>query len=162
MIQTFLLLMRGGMIRTLGRGTLLTWLAAVQLVDAVEPWADSRLAVVDGIAVWLDGGVQAKARAALGEAPIADGGAVEAWHDGSGLRRDVQQPDETLRPTWRIDGEATTVRFGGRGPYLIADELGLSLRDATVFIVAAPFHNEGEFRGLLALHAKEQADYQSG
>ncbi len=149
------------MIRALGGG-LFIWLAAVQLVNAVEPWADSRLAVREGIAVWLDSGVQSKARAALGEEPIADGGAVEAWHDGSGLKRDVKQPDETLRPTWRIDGETTTVRFGGRGPHLFADELELSLPDATVFIVAAPYHNEGDFRGLLALHAKEQADYQSG
>ena len=150
------------MIRTLGLGFLLTWLTAAQLVGAVEPWADPRLEVVDGIAVWLDGGAQAKARAAMSEAPIVDGGAVETWHDGSGRRRDVKQPDEALRPVWRVDGEATTVRFGGRGPYLIAEELGLSLRDATVFIVAAPFHNMGEFRGLLALHATDQADFNSG
>jgi len=150
------------MIRTLGWGLLLASLTAAQLVGAVEPWADPRLEVVDGIAMWLDGGAQAKARAALSKAPIADGGAVEAWHDGSGRRRDVKQPDEALRPVWRVDGEATTVRFGGRGPYLIAEELGLSLHDATVFVVAAPYHNEGDFRGLLALHAAEQADYQTG
>ena len=150
------------MIRTLGWGLLLAWLLAARFVVAAEPWADARLEVVDGIAVWLDGAAQAKARAALGEAAIADGGAVEAWHDGSGKRRDVRQPDEALRPTWRVECEATTVRFGGRGPYLIADDLGLSLRDATVFIVAAPFHNAGEFRGLLALHARDKADYQTG
>ena len=150
------------MIRTLGWGLLLAGLLAARFVVAAEPWADARLEVVDGIAVWLDGAAQAKARAALGEAAITDGGAVEAWHDGSGQRRDVRQPDEALRPTWRVAGEATTVRFGGRGPYLIAYELGLSLRDATVFIVAAPFHNSGEFRGLVALHARDKADYQTG
>jgi putative heme-binding domain-containing protein len=149
------------MIRGLGWSCLL-WLALAQLAAAIEPWADERLAVRDGVAVWLDGAAQGKARTSLGEPALVDEAAVEVWHDASGQRRDAKQADELLRPVWRVTDASTTVRLSGRGPYLTVDNLGLSLQEATVFIVAAPFHNEGEFRGLLSLHGKEKADFVSG
>ena len=106
--------------------------------------------------------MQPAARAEREKPALASGDAVDVWLDGSGHKRDAVQEDETLRPSFRRDDTVASIRFGGRGPYLKVEDLAQSLRDATVFIVAAPFHNEGQFRGLLAMHANGKADYQTG
>ncbi|RIK86038.1 MAG: hypothetical protein DCC67_03275, partial [Planctomycetota bacterium] len=129
---------------------------------AREPWADARLPVEAGLALWLDAGAQTAAREHASAAP-AGAEAVESWRDGSGHGRDLTQPDPQLRPQ-QLSVEGTgLIRFNGRGAHLAsAPGLQLQLRDVTLFIVAAPARNEGWFSGIFSAHAQDQPDFTSG
>jgi putative heme-binding domain-containing protein len=128
----------------------------------VEPWADAKLPVQNGLVAWLDASVQAAAREKLAQPPVADMSPLDKWLDGSGAKHDFAQPDAAMRPRLRLWNKSAFVRFSGRGVTLRAETPGLELHDATVFIVAAPQANEGGFRGLFSAHAKDKNDFTSG
>ena len=146
--------------------TLIGWgvlsAAAAPAGAEVERWADPALPVRDGLVVWLDAAAQPAARLERGEAPLVASQAVDQWLDASGLHRDVKQANAADRPTYRAAGKLGFVQFSGRGPNLVSDAIGLDLRDLTVFIVAAPYHNEGLFRGMVSLHREGAADFVTG
>lgn len=95
------------------------------------------------------------------------GDRIEIWHDRSTRQRHARQPEEQCRPQLvRIDGtsgpSAWVVRFDGENDSLRALGTSLRLADATVFVVAAPHSNPGNFRGFLAANAPGRRDYESG
>src|SRR5213075_993496 len=115
-------------------------LAIFSAIDcrAVEPWADSRLAITNGLQIWLDVSRQNAARGAAGLPPLQSwNDAPDLLLDGSGHRRDVAQPVLAARPRFRQE-------FNG-----------------AILVVAAPRTNGG-YRSLLSSNATGRNDYTSG
>lgn len=160
--------------------TLTRWLLVALLAaafpgasSAAEKWADARLPVAEGLEVWLDATTLPAASGANGVSPPRAGGGVGVWYDGSGKKRDARQDAPGKRPQWRVDlaepqadfGELSRVaviQFDGRDDTLVAEVAGLNLRDFTVFVVGAPFSNQGMFRALLAVNERGKNDYTTG
>lgn len=130
------------------------WLAGARA--DVEPWADARLPVREGLRTWLDAG-----RGPAGEETAA-GSPLGVWRDASGEGRDFEQPEAKARPRRiSVDGRSF-VRFDGADDFLEARGFEASVREATVFVVAAPTTNLGMFRGVLAGASRGENDYTSG
>ena len=68
------------------------WALAVGASQAVEPWADPKLPVKDGLELWLDG------THALGARPLKSREALNEWPDASGRGRNLRQDDKTAQP----------------------------------------------------------------
>jgi putative heme-binding domain-containing protein len=126
-----------------------------------EPWAAPGLPVAEGLELWLDAGRLNAARKSEGIAPLKAGDPVPAWPDASGHRRHVRQEAAAARPRLVRVGDAWVVRFGGAA-YLRHKGLARSAEGLTVFVVAAPHDNPGDFRGLVAANAIGRRDYETG
>ena len=59
-------------------------------------------------------------------------------------------------------GKDAIVRFDGEDDHFRLTQVGKSLEQFTVFLVAAPRRNQGLFRGALASNASGERDYTSG
>jgi putative heme-binding domain-containing protein len=121
---------------------------------AVEPWADPKLPVADGLELWLDA-------ARPGDKPRPPG-PLDAWLDGSGRGRHLRQPEADKRPALVRHGGAQVVRFDGVDDHLRAVEQSGELRGFTAFVVVVPRANPGGFRGFLAFNAPGGRDYETG
>ncbi len=138
-----------------------TWLAPYAFA-APESWADPNLKVTAGLVAWYDACAENAARRAEKQTRLQDGARVDVWHDASGGAHHLVQTSGVAQPRFRVYEEWNFVRFNGESEYLSASDFGLSFGDVTVFIVAAPFSNDGNFRGVLACSAAGVNDYISG
>jgi putative heme-binding domain-containing protein len=130
--------------------------------QGVETWTDPRLPVTNGVVAWYDASRQTAARGARGLAPLRSwADAPEIVFDGSGGGRHVAQSLREARPTFRIDWGTSALAFDGTNDHLVALHPGWTLREASVFVVAAP-QEVGAFRGLLAASAMGRNDYITG
>ena len=123
-----------------------------------ETWAESGLKVTRGLALWLDASRVNAARKAHGLAEAADGTRVETWYDASGHGRHLAQQRVEAQPLF-FDG---ALRFDGETSFLERAGLKATLKDFTVFVVAAPFSNSGGFRAFMAMHQEGRDDFTSG
>ena len=97
----------------------LSFLALTTNAVAVEPWADQKLPVTDGLALWLDASrIDAAAKGAK-EKPPADG-KLAVWLDGSGNKRHVRQSAPAAQPTLVKAGESAIVRFDGGDDHFLS------------------------------------------
>ena len=119
----------------------------------VEPWADPKLPVTEGLELWLDAGRHGAARMALKQAALRSGDPVDVWFDASGRGRHVQQPVKSAQPRLMQVGDGWVMRFDGDDDHLRRTGLNRTLEACTVFVVAAPHDNPGDFRGFLAANA---------
>ena len=138
---------------------LCTVLTAAQ---AAEPWTDPKLPLSEGLQLWLDASRQVSFRQQHGPRWLSEGARVDRWFDGSGQHRDVSQLVKDFTPQFRSGGGVGWVRFDGRDDFLSGSQVPLRLTNATVFIVAAPGSNPGDFRGLLAFSEISHNDYTHG
>jgi putative heme-binding domain-containing protein len=129
---------------------------------AAEDWADPALKVTDGLQAWLDAAPQTAARRALKLPELQSGRAIDTWLDASGKRRDLTQKDAAAQPIFHAADGYTALRFDGERRHLNRTAIDASFRALTVFLVATPFGNAGDFRGLLALNQAGRNDYVSG
>ena len=134
-------------------------LAHAALAD-IEPWAETKLPVRDGLELWLDASRQPAARDAR-KMP-APGGALDVWLDGSGRGRNVVQRVADAQPRWQQTAGGAFVRFDGKDDWLGAANLGAGFEKATVFVVAAPRANPGFFRGFVSFAETSRNDYATG
>ncbi|PYK63568.1 MAG: hypothetical protein DME21_02440 [Verrucomicrobia bacterium] len=140
----------------------LTALAAPPVCHGVEPWADSRLGVTTGLAVWFDVSRQNAARGARELAPLRSwSDAPDYLFDGSGNGRHLRQPLLEARPRFRQEFNGAFLSFDGTNDFLDADGLNTALTNVTVFVVAAP-QQVGGFRALLSFNQAGRNDYTSG
>ncbi len=151
---------------TAGRSRL-AWLGLLllgvsSLSAAPEPWADRRLPVTNGLAVWLDASRQNAARQPRLLPLLLDGGPVDLLFDASGNRIDLVQRLPEARPHFKISSGGAFIRFDGKDDSLAAGNLRVALTNTTLFVVAAPRSNAGFFRALLAVNAAGRNDYTSG
>ncbi|HZY89371.1 MAG TPA: hypothetical protein VFE78_31400, partial [Gemmataceae bacterium] len=129
---------------------------------AAERWAAPDLRVVEGLELWLDAARLNAARLAQGQAALKPGEQVETWFDASGQGRHVAQTAKAARPRLVRVGQDWLVRFDGADDHLRRTGLKRSLDACTVFVVAAPHDNPGDFRGFLAANAAGRRDYETG
>ena len=141
---------------------LLSLAVAVEAHGQVAAWADKELAVHDGLQLWLDASRVNAFRKSMNSPEFVSGDAVTSWSDGSASQRVFDQADEKLRPRLVRVGDAWVMRFDGEDDYFRRTGTGVDLQAATVFIVAAPHANPGDFRGLFATNAPDRRDYESG
>jgi len=127
---------------------------------ALEPWADEKLPVKDGLELWLDA-----SRENIGSAgfrPIPQGGPIDIWHDASGKKRHVRQPVPEFRPHFFGLATWASIRFDGTNDFLSAAGFATELKDATIFIRTAPRTNSGDFPGILSFNKTGGNDYATG
>jgi len=128
----------------------------------VAAWADKDLAVHDGLQLWLDASRVNEFRKSTNSPELVSGDAVTSWSDSTMMHRIVAQADEKLRPRLVRVGDAWLMRFDGEDDHFRLTGTGVDLQDATVFIVAAPHANPGDFKGIFATNAPDRRDYESG
>lgn len=130
----------------------------VPALGEVARWADPRIPLTDGLALWFDATRENEAREAHYMNRLAEGQAMELWHDSSGNSRHLAQWSNAARPRWSGGG----VEFGG-DDYLAALLVpGLESRACTVFVVAAPDGAAGDFPALFSSARREGDDFTSG
>jgi putative heme-binding domain-containing protein len=136
--------------------------AAVRLARHTEAWADSRLAVSRGLLLWLDAGRQGQARQSHGKPVLSSGGLVDVWYDASGNGLHLVQRFGPSMPRFVTAGDLAVVRFDGADDSLGLTGLHRTLDDFTVFLVAAPRSDPGDFRAFLAVNETGKNDYTTG
>ncbi len=131
---------------------------------AAEPWADQRLPESGrkGLVLWLDAAAQNTARKTLGRPVLAANAPVAVWYDSSGRQRHLLQEQNKFRPTFLSLSNAAAVRFDGTDDYLGLTDDRFELRAFTLFMVATPFTNAGDFHALFSGNEPGKNDYTSG
>jgi putative heme-binding domain-containing protein len=124
---------------------------------AAEKWADERLPVATGLEMWFDA-----SRLPNVKPKLEAGTNLDSWPDASGNKRNPTQASAGARPVAIRAGDDWAVRFDGQDDHLRITGLGKSLDAVTVFLVAAPHGNPGNFSGFCAANAKDRRDYESG
>lgn len=119
-------------------------------VSAAEP------PVTAGLKLHLDAG---KTAVADGWKPDA---AVSTWPGGTSNAVTFRAGDQSQRPRAVQAGDGWVLRFDGENDNLRAVGTGLSSSSVTLFLVAAPHANAGDFRGLFAANAADSRDYETG
>jgi len=128
----------GPKLRTL---LLLAWAASGTPLQAVEPWAEPRLPVKEGLTLWLDAGKVKEGRVALGIRGFDQTSRrIDVWPDASGMGHHLRQPKVESRPVLESSPGGSTVRFDGKGAYFSAAWTA-KFDTASVFLVAAPRTN---------------------
>lgn len=125
-------------------------------------WTDARLTARNGLILWLDCAAQQAGRQEVGKSAIRHGDRVELLLDGSGHGRHLVQDQGSSQPTYQITEALHSLRFDGRRTSLTIVQVPAVLKDCTIFVVAAPFSNQGFFRGFLAFNETGKNDYVSG
>ncbi len=136
--------------------------AAGSVAGGAEPWADGRMAVREGLVVWLDATRLPQAWAAHGKPSLGARDKVDVWYDASGNRLHAGQPAAGFQPALRTAGGGAAVRFDGADDFLWLPRVGKDARDVTVFVAALPRSNAGDFRGPFAAAEAGKNDYLTG
>ncbi len=142
----------------------LTAIAIAALISLSCQAADEtvELPVRSGLLLWLDASSLSETTNPGDRGGNHDVQRVPEWRDRSGNHRDLIQPIEAMQPSLHRVGNGWTVRFDGVDEHLRCESVTGSVRSATIFLVAAPHSNPGEFRGLISANAIGQRDYASG
>jgi hypothetical protein len=130
--------------------------------DAAESWADERLTVKDGLALWFDCSRQNAGRSALQLPPLASGNDTDYLMDGSGRGRHLAQPAMEGRPHFHQEFTGAYLSFDGVKQCLYASNLRDQFSNATVFIVAEVRTNKGAYPCFFSMGGAGQNDYRSG
>jgi len=96
------------------------------------------------------------------DAADAGPGAVAVLADRAAADRAFTQGVEDSRPVSIAVGGGRVLRFDGVDDHLRVTGTGMRAEALTLFIVAAPHANPGDFRGLFATNAPGARDYESG
>jgi putative heme-binding domain-containing protein len=128
----------------------------------VEPGSDPRLPIREGLVVWLDASRLEETRESARAGELQNGAPIAVWPDASGHKRDLVQKQAEHRPIYQKTGDFRSVRFNGQGKYLRASGLGQSFRDATVYVVAAPYSCPEYFSAFLSMSASARNDFETG
>lgn len=119
--------------------------------------------VRDGLILWLDAAAQSAVRQSASVPPIGHLQPVDFLLDSSPNSRLAVQPVAERRPILISDGTTAYLKFDGKDDFLLASAPSRQSTEAiTVFVVALPKANEGNFPALLGTAAFGQNDYTSG
>lgn len=87
---------------------------------------------------------------------------IEAWQNLANAQLSAQQAEKSSRPELVFIEDQPVVRFDGEATYLRIESQPTTASQLTLFVVAAPYENPGDFRGIVSTNAIGQRDYQSG
>ena len=90
------------------------------------------------------------------------GDVISRWTDRSGKKRHLIQAQQERQPTLLESGKSKFIRFDGDDDCLRSTGTATSLSSATVFVVAAPHANPGDFCGLISSNQRDRRDYETG
>ena len=135
--------------------SLIAFAAAAFFSFADHSKPDDRLSVRNGLELWLDAAT-ISLPAGKEFTPVGE------WPDLSGHGRDLVQKNLPFQPVRIVRAGGAVVRFDGIDDHLRRTKLGLTVADATVFVVASPRMTAVPFAGVLAFNAPNKRDYQSG
>lgn len=121
-------------------------------------WADPGLPAQEGLELWLDATRENEAREAHYMNRLGNGDRGEVWHDCSGHDRHLEQWTDEARPTW----VAGAFHFDGGDFMASLVTPGVTLKEATVFVVASLPTPGGDFPAFLSLARRDENDYTSG
>ena len=124
----------------------------------IARWADATIPVTGGLELWLDATRENEAREAHYMNRLADGQAMELWHDSSGKSRHLAQWSSNFRPLWK----GGSVEFLGDDYLAALLTPGMQSKECTMFIVAAPDRAGGDFPALFSAARRDEHDYTSG
>lgn len=133
-------------------------LLALAARGEIARWADASIPVTNGLELWLDASRENEAREAHYMNRLADGQAMELWHDSSGKSRHLAQWSHVFRPLWK----GGSVEFLGDDYLAALLTPGLESRECTIFTVAAPDGAGGDFPALFSAAQRDEHDYTSG
>ncbi len=125
-------------------------------VEAVE------LPVRDGLVLWLDATEQPALRSKATMRPLSDRQGADVWLDSSPARQAALQPLAERRPQFYGGSEAAFFRFDGKDDFFTLTGPRKLAPSATVFVLAAPKANPGQFSALFACAEAGKNDYTSG
>lgn len=118
--------------------------------------------ISDGLAVFLDASRQTRVRQAASLPPLKSGAPLDRWLDGRAGAATARQFAPDSRPVFHSGSGEATVRFDGTNDYLsLSRERALS-PELTIFVLAAPADNPGNFSALFATAEAGKNDYTSG
>lgn len=138
------------------KASLLWCVAFASVLHAAEP------PVRDGLVLWLDAAAQGAARQAASLPPIRSQQPVDILLDSSGHTRQAVQPAADRRPLYVTDGEAAFLKFDGKDDFLAITGPRQLAPAVTVFVLAAPKANAGNFMALFGAAEAGKNDYTSG
>ncbi len=152
--------LRTSLIRLLGSTLTLLVLAALEprSLWSADNWNPSR----DGLVLWLDADAIQSQRKTQRQEELSAGDKLDHWSDLSGAGRHLTSPSNQASPTLMRTGEHWFVRFDGEQDCLRNESGPVNLSAVTMWLVAAPHENPGDFRGFFAANAANERDYQSG
>lgn len=140
----------------LGAGVIWGLLLLSHMALGVEP------PVRDALVFWLDAAGQPAARERAGLPPIQRFQPVDLLVDSSeGARIAVQMLPEH-RPSFVSDGETAYLNFDGKNDFIFFDGPREPVHAVTIFVLAAPKSNPGNFSGMLGMAEPAKNDYTSG
>ena len=118
--------------------------------------------VRDGLLLWFDAAAQPAARRNASLPVMNRFQPVDILLDTSGSGRQATQPVADRRPTFVFDGETACLVFDGKDDFLALRGPRQSTSAMTVFVLAAPKANHGNFSALFATAESGKNDYTSG
>ena len=110
----------------------------------------------------LDAREQTAARTNVGLTQLTGWRPVDRWLDTSGKKHHALQSLAAPRPAFNTVGDEAFLRFDGRDDFLVVSGGDASATNITVFVLAAPRTNGGNFSALFSTAAAGRNDYSSG
>jgi putative heme-binding domain-containing protein len=120
------------------------------------------LPVRDGLVWWFDASAQARQRQAAALPPILNGQAADLWLETSDPQRQAAQLLPERRPVFMGDESAAFFRFDGKDDFFAIAGPRRLVPAVTIFILAAPKSNPGNFSAFMATSETGKNDYTSG
>src|SRR5437016_6061520 len=111
--------------------------------------ASSSAELPNGLVFHLDASALKEARSAAGLPSIGNSQPADFVVE-TASRSVTFQPSPEHRPVYISDGEAAYLKFDGKDDFLLWNIPSRTLSAMTVFVVAAPRTNAGNFSGLFA------------
>ncbi|MGB7326506.1 MAG: hypothetical protein WBD31_16650, partial [Rubripirellula sp.] len=119
----------------------------------LQPWCQAQPPVVDGLVVQLD---------VVGLAQESNSPSVDSWKNGVAAQEFSSGGDASETPQLVKVGDSFVVRFDGDDVLRCVGNRVAPNSSMSVFVVAAPHENLGDFRGIVAANAPGRRDYESG
>src|SRR5688500_13028436 len=121
----------------------------------------AKAASVEGLVLSFDAAEQARLRAEYGVPPLGRFQPVDIAFDAAQSRLATQtSPDR--RPSLVADEQAAFFKFDGKDDVLVCNPGFSATEELTIFILAAPKTNEGNFSGMFGAAEFAKNDYTSG
>jgi putative heme-binding domain-containing protein len=122
----------------------------------------AQLPVRDGLILWLDAAAQPAARTNASLPPLTHSQPIDFLLDASGSGRHVAQTTPERRPVFISHGATAYLKFDGQDDFLAVHGPRESTPELTVFLLAAPKTNSGNFSALFVTTQLGRNDYMSG